>query len=31
MTKRGSPMAENFAARAKTPLLTNDELTLGVL
>ena len=31
MTKRGLTMAENFAAGAKTPLLTNDELTLGVL
>jgi len=31
MTKRGLTMAENFAASAKTPLLTNDDLTLGVL
>src|SRR3984893_9818683 len=31
MTKRGLTMAENFAAGAKTPLLTNDDLTLGVL
>ena len=31
MTKRGLTIAENFAAGAKTPLLTNDELTLGVL
>jgi adenylate cyclase len=31
MTKRGLTMAENFASGAKTPLLTNDELTLGVL
>jgi adenylate cyclase len=31
MTKRGLTMAENFATAAKTPLLTNDELTLGVL
>jgi adenylate cyclase len=31
MTKRGLTIAENFAASAKTPLLTNDELTLGVL
>lgn len=31
MTKRGLTMAENFAAAAKTPLLTNDDLTLGVL
>ncbi len=31
MTKRGLTMAKNFASRAKTPLLTNDELTLGVL
>ena len=31
MTKRGLTMAENFAAGAKTPLLTGDELTLGVL
>lgn len=31
MTKRGLTMAENFAAGAKTPLLTGDDLTLGVL
>src|SRR5215471_15959415 len=31
MTKRGLTIAENFAASAKTPLLTNDELTLAVL
>src|SRR5262245_3628641 len=31
MTKRGSTIAENFAASAKTPLLTGDELTLAVL
>ena len=31
MTKRGLTMAENFAAGAKTPLLTNDDLTLGVV
>ena len=31
MTKRGLTIAENFAASAKTPLLTGDELTLGVL
>ncbi|HEU4438830.1 MAG TPA: adenylate/guanylate cyclase domain-containing protein [Methylomirabilota bacterium] len=31
MTKRGLTMAENFAASAKTPLLTGDDLTLGVL
>jgi adenylate cyclase len=31
MTKRGLTMAENFAAAAKAPLLTNDDLTLGVL
>ena len=31
MTKRGLTIAQNFAASAKTPLLTNDELTLGVL
>ena len=31
MTKRGLTIAENFAAGAKTSLLTNDELTLSVL
>ena len=31
MTKRGLTIAENFAASAKSPLLTNDELTLVVL
>ena len=31
MTKRGLTIAENFAASAKSPLLTNDELTLAVL
>jgi adenylate cyclase len=31
MTKRGLTLAENFAASAKTPLLTRDELTLAVL
>src|SRR5262245_16135805 len=31
MTKRGLTIAQNFAASAKTPLLTNDELTLAVL
>ncbi len=31
MTKRGLTLAENFAASAKTPLVTNDELTLAVL
>jgi adenylate cyclase len=31
MTKRGLTIAENFAASAKTPLLTGDELTLAVL
>ena len=31
MTKRGLTIAQNFAASAKTPLLTNDELTLEVL
>lgn len=31
MTKRGLTIAQNFAGSAKTPLLTNDELTLGVL
>ena len=31
MTKRGLTIAENFAASAKTPLLTSDDLTLGVL
>ncbi|HEX7787064.1 MAG TPA: HAMP domain-containing protein, partial [Methylomirabilota bacterium] len=31
MTKRGLTMAENLAASAKTPLLTGDDLTLGVL
>jgi adenylate cyclase len=31
MTKRGRTIAENFAASAKTPLLTGDELTLAVL
>src|SRR4029077_12321201 len=31
MTQRGLTMAENFAAGAKTPLLTGDDLTLGVL
>src|SRR5262245_12127544 len=31
MTKRGLTIAENFAASAKTPLVTGDELTLAVL
>src|SRR5262249_25681897 len=31
MTKRGLTIAQNFAASAKTPLPTNDELTLAVL
>jgi adenylate cyclase len=31
MTKRGLTIAQNFAASAKTPLLTGDELTLAVL
>src|SRR5215470_2406514 len=31
MTKRGLTIAQNFAASAKTPLLTSDDLTLGVL
>ena len=31
MTKRGLSMAENLAAGAKTPLLTNDHLNLNVL
>ncbi len=31
MTKRGLTIAKNFAASAKTPLVTNDELTLAVL
>jgi adenylate cyclase len=31
MTKRGLTIAENFAASAKTPLITSDELTLAVL
>src|SRR6266849_2895595 len=31
MTKRGRTIAENFAASAKTPLVTGDELTLVVL
>ena len=31
MTKRGLTIAKNLAAGAKTPLLTNDELTLIVL
>ena len=31
MTKRGLTIAQNFAGSAKTPLLTSDELTLGVL
>jgi adenylate cyclase len=31
MTKRGLTIAQNFAASAKTPLLTSDELTLAVL
>jgi adenylate cyclase len=31
MTKRGLTIAQNFAASAKTPLLTGDELTLHVL
>jgi adenylate cyclase len=31
MTKRGLTIAQNFASSAKTPLLTNDELTLAVL
>src|SRR5436189_2465377 len=31
MTKRGLTIAENFAASAKTPILTGDELTLVVL
>jgi adenylate cyclase len=31
MTKRGLTIAENFAASAKAPLVTNDELTLAVL
>jgi adenylate cyclase len=31
MTKRGLTIAENFAASAKTPLVTGDELTLVVL
>src|SRR5258705_4591428 len=30
MTQRRLTMAENFAAGAKTPLLTGDDLTLGV-
>jgi len=31
MSKRGLTIAQNFAASAKTPLLTADELTLAVL
>src|SRR5262245_38223502 len=31
MTKRGLTIAKNFAASAKAPLVTNDELTLAVL
>jgi len=31
MTKRGLTIAENLAASAKSPLLTEDELTLNVL
>src|SRR5262245_1388720 len=31
MTKRGLTMAENLAAGAKTPLLTNDPLNLNVI
>jgi adenylate cyclase len=31
MTKRGLTIAKNFAASAKTPLVTNDDLTLAVL
>ncbi len=31
MTKRGLTIAQNFAASAKTPILTGDELTLAVL
>jgi adenylate cyclase len=31
MTKRGLTMAENLAAGAKSPLLTNDHLSLNVL